>query len=103
MKPPKTLEMKIKPDSGLDLPPMYQIFLLNDDHTPMDFVVAVLQKFFQMTLDQSHQLIWEVHHCGRGICGVYRREIAEIRVVQVNEYVREHQHSLLCGMEVIAQ
>jgi ATP-dependent Clp protease adaptor protein ClpS len=80
-------------------PPQYQVMLLNDDYTPMDFVVVVLQNFFSMSLDQATQVMLHVHTRGRGICGVYTREVAETKVAQVNEFSRMNQHPLLCTME----
>jgi len=80
-------------------PPLYQVMLLNDDYTPMDFVVTVLQSFFTMSLDQATQVMLHVHTRGRGVCGVYTREVAETKVAQVNEFSRMNQHPLLCTME----
>ena len=80
-------------------PPLYQVMLLNDDYTPMDFVVDVLMQFFSMSLEKATQVMLHVHTRGRGVCGVYTREIAETKVAQVNEYARMHQHPLLCTME----
>lgn len=80
-------------------PPMYQVMLLNDDYTPMDFVVTVLQHFFSMDLDQATQVMLHVHTRGRGVCGVFTREVAESKVAQVNEFSRMNQHPLLCTME----
>ncbi len=80
-------------------PPMYQVLLLNDDYTPMDFVVDVLQQFFTMDLDKATQVMLHVHTRGRGVCGVFTREVAETKVAQVNEYSRMNQHPLLCTME----
>ena len=80
-------------------PPLYQVMLLNDDYTPMDFVVGVLQDFFGMDLDRATQVMLHVHTRGRGICGVFSREVAETKVAQVNEYARMNQHPLLCTME----
>ena len=73
--------------------------LLNDDYTPMDFVVGVLQDFFGMDLDRATQVMLHVHTRGRGICGVFSREVAETKVAQVNEHARMNQHPLLCTME----
>ena len=78
---------------------MYQVLLLNDDYTPMDFVVAVLQNFFSMDMEQATQVMLHVHTRGRGICGIYTREVAETKVAQVNEFSRMNQHPLLCAME----
>jgi len=80
-------------------PPFYQVMLLNDDYTPMDFVVDVLQQFFNLDLDRATQVMLHVHTRGRGICGVFTREVAETKVAQVNEYARLNQHPLLCTME----
>ncbi len=80
-------------------PPFYQVMLLNDDYSPMDFVVDVLQQFFNMDLDRATQVMLHVHTRGRGVCGVFTREVAETKVAQVNEYARMNQHPLLCTME----
>ena len=80
-------------------PPLYQVVLLNDDFTPMDFVVEVLQVFFALNREQATQVMLHVHTRGKGVCGVYTREVAESKVTQVNEFSREHQHPLLCTME----
>lgn len=80
-------------------PPLYSVLLLNDDYTPMDFVVDVLMRFFPLDLERATQVMLHVHTRGRGVCGVFTREIAESKVAQVNEYARMHQHPLLCTME----
>jgi ATP-dependent Clp protease adaptor protein ClpS len=80
-------------------PPLYSVLLLNDDYTPMDFVVEVLMSFFSLSLDKATQIMLHVHTRGRGVCGVYTREVAESKVAQVNEFSRMHQHPLLCTME----
>jgi ATP-dependent Clp protease adaptor protein ClpS len=80
-------------------PPLYSVMLLNDDYTPMDFVVEVLVRFFGMNLEKATQVMLHVHTRGRGICGVYSREVAESKVAQVNEYSRVNMHPLLCTME----
>lgn len=80
-------------------PPLYQVLLLNDDYTPMDFVICVLQQFFNMDLEKATQVMLHVHTRGRGVCGVYTREVAESKVAQVNEFSRMSQHPLLCTME----
>ena len=80
-------------------PSMYKVLLLNDDYTPMDFVVDVLVRFFAMDLEKATQVMLHVHTRGRGVCGVYSREVAESKVAQVNEYARLNQHPLLCTME----
>ena len=80
-------------------PPQYTVLLLNDDYTPMDFVVDVLMQFFSMGLERATQVMLHVHTRGQGVCGVFTREIAESKVAQVNEYARLNQHPLLCTME----
>ena len=80
-------------------PPLYQVILLNDDFTPMDFVIAVLETFFNMDRERATQVMLHVHTRGKGICGVFTREVAETKVTQVNEFSRTHQHPLLCTME----
>ena len=84
---------------ALQAPPMYKVVLFNDDYTPMDFVVLVLQQFFAMDIEKATQVMLHVHTRGRGACGVYTREVAESKVSQVNEYARMSQHPLLCTME----
>jgi ATP-dependent Clp protease adaptor protein ClpS len=83
----------------LKLPPMYKVLLLNDDYTPMEFVVLVLQKFFGMTRERATQVMLKVHREGMGICGVYPRDVASTKVQQVAGYARKHQHPLQCVME----
>jgi ATP-dependent Clp protease adaptor protein ClpS len=83
----------------LKTPPLYKVILLNDDYTPMDFVVYVLERFFSMDREKATQIMLHVHTRGVGVCGVYTREIAETKVNQVNDYSRKHQHPLLCTME----
>ena len=80
-------------------PPLYKVVLLNDDFTPMDFVVEVLKLFFGMGHDRATQIMLHVHTRGKGICGVFTFEIAETKVVQVNEFSRQNEHPLKCAME----
>jgi ATP-dependent Clp protease adaptor protein ClpS len=80
-------------------PPMYKVLLLNDDFTPMDFVVIVLEKFFGLSREQSTQVMLKVHREGKGACGVYPRDVAATKVEQVSEFSRRHQHPLACVME----
>ncbi|MEO7065709.1 MAG: ATP-dependent Clp protease adapter ClpS [Rhodanobacter sp.] len=80
-------------------PPLFQVLLLNDDFTPMDFVVEVLRGFFSLDQEQAVQVMLHVHTRGRGVCGVFTHEVAETKVAQVNEYSRSNQHPLLCTME----
>jgi ATP-dependent Clp protease adaptor protein ClpS len=85
--------------SKLKPPPMYKVMLLNDDYTPMDFVVAVLQTFFTMTREQATQVMLKVHREGMGVCGVYPKDIAASKVEQVIAFARKHDHPLQCVME----
>ena len=83
----------------LERPAMYQVVLLNDDYTPMEFVVEVLRTFFGLNQERAVQVMLHVHHRGKGVCGVFTREVAETKVNQVNDYARVHHHPLLCAME----
>ncbi len=83
----------------LKKPPMFKVLLLNDDYTPMEFVVQVLESFFRMSREKATQIMLHVHTRGVGVCGVFTRDIAETKVVQVNDYSRNHQHPLMCTME----
>ncbi|MCP1676104.1 ATP-dependent Clp protease adaptor protein ClpS [Natronocella acetinitrilica] len=83
----------------LKRPPLYKVLLMNDDYTPMEFVVEILQTFFAMDRSKATQVMLQVHTKGSGVCGVYARDVAESKVEQVNEYARQHQHPLLCTME----
>lgn len=80
-------------------PPLYKVLLLNDDYTPMEFVVLVLQRFFGKSAEEATQIMLHVHQKGVGVCGVYTYEIAETKVAQVIEFARQHQHPLQCTME----
>jgi ATP-dependent Clp protease adaptor protein ClpS len=83
----------------LKRPPLYRVILLNDDYTPMEFVVQILQKVFSMDRNTATRIMLEVHTKGKGICGVYTYEIAETKVAQVTGLAQQHQHPLLCTME----
>jgi ATP-dependent Clp protease adaptor protein ClpS len=80
-------------------PPLYNVVLLNDDYTPMEFVVDVLEKFFRMDRSGATRVMLEVHTRGKGVCGVFTYEIAETKVAQVTSYSRDHQHPLMCTLE----
>ena len=80
-------------------PNLYKVLLLNDDYTPMEFVVFVLERFFGMGLDQATRVMLHVHQKGVGVCGVYTYEVAETKVTQVMDFAKEHQHPLQCTME----
>jgi ATP-dependent Clp protease adaptor protein ClpS len=93
----KTAESKTLP--ALKLPKKYKVILLNDDYTPMEFVVDVLKYFFHFNEELATQVMLQVHILGKGICGVFTRDIAETKVALINEYARSNQHPLLCTME----
>ena len=93
----KTFEVKEKP--ALKEPRKYRVVLLNDDYTPMEFVVDILKRFFHLNETLATQVMLQVHFQGRGVCGVFTRDIAETKVAQVNDYARSNQHPLLCSME----
>ncbi|WP_160774396.1 MULTISPECIES: ATP-dependent Clp protease adapter ClpS [Stappiaceae] len=80
-------------------PSLYRVLLLNDDYTPMEFVVHVLERFFQKGREEATQIMLHVHHHGVGECGVFTYEIAETKVTQVMDFARKHQHPLQCVME----
>ncbi|MDA0822157.1 MAG: ATP-dependent Clp protease adapter ClpS [Proteobacteria bacterium] len=81
-------------------PPLYKVIMLNDDYTPMEFVVHVLEQFFTVDRPTATRIMLEVHTRGRGVCGSFTHEIAETKVSQVNQYARENQHPLLCTLEL---
>ncbi len=83
----------------LKRPPLYKVVLLNDDYTPMEFVVEVLEVFFHMNREQATHVMLTVHTQGKGVCGIYTRDIAETKMAQVNQYSRENEHPLLCEIE----
>lgn len=80
-------------------PQMYQVVMLNDDYTPMEFVVHVLERFFNKDREAATQIMLHVHHHGIGECGVFTYEVAETKVTQVMDFARKHQHPLQCVME----
>ena len=86
-------------EPALKEPPLYQVVLLNDDYTPMEFVVRILEGFFSMGREKATKVMLQVHKNGKGVCGVYTRDVAETKVALVNQYAREHQHPLLCDLE----
>jgi len=98
------------PDNGLVLqeakpelkqPPLFKVVLMNDDYTPMEFVVEVLEVFFRMTREQATDVMLNVHTQGKGVCGIYPRDIAETKSAEVNRYARESQHPLMCEIEAL--
>jgi len=80
-------------------PPMFQVLMLNDDYTPMEFVVEVLQRFFGMNRERATQVMLIVHTKGQASCGVFTKDVAETKSAQVIKYARENQHPLLCRIE----
>ena len=80
-------------------PPLFKVLLLNDDYTPMDFVIVVLQKFFGMNREQATRIMLKVHKEGVGTCGIFPRDVAATKVELVTGFAREHQHPLACVME----
>ncbi len=86
-------------NTRLKPPPMYKVLLLNDDYTPMDFVVTVLQTVFAMSREKATQVMLQVHREGMGVCGTFTREVATAKVEQVVGIARKHQHPLQCTME----
>ncbi|MDF7681302.1 ATP-dependent Clp protease adapter ClpS [Enterobacteriaceae bacterium ESL0689] len=92
-------EVEKKIHHALKPPSMYKVILLNDDYTPMEFVVEVLQKFFSYDTERATQLMLTVHYQGQAICGVFTAEVAESKADIVNEYARGNGHPLLCILE----
>lgn len=88
-------------DPELKRPSLFQVVLMNDDFTPMEFVVYVLEQFFAMNREKATQVMLNVHTKGKGICGVYTKDIAETKAALVNDFSRENQHPLLCEVEEI--
>ena len=89
------LEEKTKPKR----PSLYQVIIVNDDYTPMEFVVLVLERFFAKNSNEATQIMYHVHKKGMGVCGIYPYEIAETKVVQVMDFAKKHQHPLQCVLE----
>jgi len=87
----------------LKKPPLYQVVMINDDYTPMEFVVLVLQMFFGMEREKATRVMLAVHTQGRAVCGVFTRDIAETKAMQVNRFARENQHPLLCEIEAAGE
>lgn len=89
----ETKKSKVKP------PPLFKVVLLNDDYTPMEFVVHVLERFFNKSREEATRIMLHVHRRGVGVCGVYTYEVAETKVTQVMDLARQHQHPLQCTIE----
>jgi ATP-dependent Clp protease adaptor protein ClpS len=93
------IEAPAKPK--LKEPPMYKVVMLNDDYTPMEFVVEVLQMFFNMNREKATQVMLAVHTTGKATCGIFPRDIAETKSAQVNQYAQDHQHPLVSEVEAV--
>jgi ATP-dependent Clp protease adaptor protein ClpS len=89
----------VRPRPKTRKPTMYKVLMLNDDYTPMEFVVHVLERFFQKSHEQARQIMLHVHNRGVGVCGVYTYEVAETKVTQVMDLARQNQHPLQCTIE----
>ncbi len=91
------VEEAVKPK--LKKPPMYKVVMINDDYTPMEFVIEVLQMFFSMNREKATQIMLAVHTVGKATCGIYTRDVAETKSGQVNQYAQESQHPLISEVE----
>jgi len=85
----------------LKKPALYRVVLLNDDYTPMEFVIDILMMFFSMNQEKSTQIMLAVHTQGKGVCGTYSRDVADTKAAQVNQFARDNKHPLLCEVEVV--
>ena len=92
-------DLALKPRSKFKRPPLYKVMILNDDYTPMEFVVHVLERFFGMSSAQAFEIMLTVHKKGLAVVGVFSHEIAETKVTQVMDFARRHEHPLQCTME----
>jgi len=97
--PEDGVEVITRQSEKTEKPPLYKVLLLNDDYTPMEFVVYILERFFGMNADTAHGIMITVHMKGLAVVGVYSREIAETKVTQVMDYAQRNQHPLQCTME----
>ncbi|PMK03895.1 ATP-dependent Clp protease adapter ClpS [Vibrio sp. 10N.261.55.A7] len=88
-----------KEKTKIQPPAMYNVLLNNDDYTPMDFVIEILERFFSMDIEKATQIMLQVHYEGKAICGTFTAEVAETKVAQVTMYSRENEHPLLCTLE----
>ena len=95
----KTDQALLEEDSQAKPPPLYKVFLLNDDFTPMDFVVVVLEKFFAMDRATANRIMLKIHHEGRGLCGIYPIDIARSKVDKVTAYAKANEYPLTCVIE----
>lgn len=100
LKEQDALQAQVQAKPKLKRPPMYQVVLLNDDFTPMDFVVDVLQRFFEQNFVKAQETMFKVHTQGKAVCAIYPYDIAETKVALVTDYARQHEYPLLCDMEI---
>ena len=94
-----TTGVVVKPKPKVKKPALYKVIMLNDDYTPMEFVVMVLERFFNKTNEEATHIMLHVHQKGVGVCGVFTYEVAETKVTQVMDLARQHQHPLQCTLE----
>lgn len=94
-------EVVTESETKVKEPRMYQVILLNDDYTPMEFVIWLIEMVFSKSKEVATQLMWDVHKKGRGICGVYTYDVARTKVYQAKELAQKHQHPLECIMEEV--
>jgi ATP-dependent Clp protease adaptor protein ClpS len=92
-------DLRTRTGARLRRPSLYRVVMLNDDYTPMEFVVHILQSYFAKTLEDATRIMLDIHTKGSGICGVYTLEVAETKVSQVRRAVQKHQHPLQCMIE----
>ncbi len=97
--PGRKADVITKTRSKTKKPSLYKVLILNDDYTPMEFVIFVLERFFAKGREEATRIMLHVHHKGVGVCGVYTYEVAETKVAQVVDFARQHQHPLQCTME----
>ena len=95
------LQVLERSEQKLQPPSMYKVVLLNDDYTPMEFVIDILISFFRHNEEQATQIMLAVHTQGKGVCGIYTKDIAETKAAQVNQYSRQNKHPLLCEVEAV--
>ncbi len=98
---PPDIGIAVKTRAKSKKPSQYQVLMLNDDFTPMEFVVLVLKRFFSMNMDEATRVMLHVHQKGVGVCGIFTYEVAETKVNQVMDFAREHQHPLQCTLEKV--
>jgi ATP-dependent Clp protease adaptor protein ClpS len=91
--------LAVKPKTQTRKPALYRVLMLNDDYTPMEFVIHILERFFKKNRDEATKIMLNIHRRGVGLCGVYPHDVAETKVTQVMDFARKHQHPLQCTME----